>query len=277
MIEPENSTLSIKLQCELLSLVRSSYYYVEKPSEPVPQALLDEILVINKLFPFMGSRGIRDQLLKRNYKIGRKMVTSLMKSLKIKAMYPKPNLSLSNKEHKKYPYLLKGLEITRPNQVWSTDITYIKTRTGFMYLTAVIDVYSRYIVSWELSNSMSADLCTNVIKKALKSGKPDILNTDQGSQYTSTDFIELIEGNGIKISMDSKGRALDNIWIERFWRSVKYEEIYLREYKTILELYTGIKEYIDFYNSGRGHQSLKYNTPISVYFEKTIVKPVKVA
>lgn len=278
MIEPENQQVSIERQCELLGLSRSSYYYqgVEMNIEN-NETLMKEIITIHTLFPYMGSRRIREQLSKRNYKISRKKVTSLMALLKIRAIYPKPNLSIPNKAHKKYPYLLKGLEINRPNHVWCTDITYIKIGTGFMYLTAVIDVYSRFIVAWEISNSLSKDFCINVVKKALKTGKPEILNTDQGVQYTSNDFIELLEKNDIKISMDSKGRALDNIWIERFWRNVKYEEIYLKEYKSTIELYRGIRTYIDFYNNGRGHQSLDYNEPILVYQGKMTAPSVNVA
>lgn len=253
------------MQCNLLNINRSSYYYKETEPEEIEQSLLDEILSIHMKHPYMGSRSIKDQLNKKGYDIGRKKVVSIMKALKIEAIYPKPNLSLSNKEHKKYPYLLKNLKITKSNQVWSTDITYIRTKTGFMYLTAVIDVFSRYIIAWELSNSLIKELCTTVLKKALQVSKPEIINTDQGSQYTSNEFVELVETNGIKLSMDSKGRALDNIWIERFWRTIKYQEIYLKEYKTVNELYTGIEEYIDFYNSKRGHQSLKNQTPESVY------------
>lgn len=209
---------------------------------------------------------LKDQLNKKGYKIGRKKVTSLMEELKIKTIYPKPNLSIAIKEHKKYPYLLRNLNITRPNQVWSTDITYIKTNNGFMYLTAVIDVYTRYIVAWELSNSMSKDLCTSVMEKALRIAIPEIVNTDQGSQYTSNSFVGLLEANGIRISMDGKGRALDNIWIERFWRTIKYSEIYLREYNSVIELYQSIRKFIKFYNNDRGHQSLNYEIPANRYY-----------
>lgn len=276
MVEPLHLKLSLRVQCDLLAINRSSYYYEEREPEQVEQAILDEILALHIKHPYMGSRSLKDQLNKKGYKIGRKKVISIMAALKIKAIYPKPNLSLSNKEHKKYPYLLKDMEITRPNQVWSTDITYIRTRTGFMYLTAVIDVFSRYIISWELSNSLSKELCTNVIKQALKVAKPEIVNTDQGSQYTSTDFIDLLDKHDVKISMDSKGRALDNIWIERFWRTIKYQEIYLKEYKSVVELYDGIKEYISFYNSERGHQSLKNYTPEFVYknTNKIVIKKI---
>lgn len=277
MIEFDHAKLSVKIQCDLLHINRSTLYYKEIQATLVDQEILDTILAIHKLFPYMGSRRIKDQLSRRNIHIGRKKIVSIMNALKIRAIYPKPNLSLAGKEHKKYPYLLRNLEITRPNQVWSTDITYIPTGKGFMYLTAVIDVYSRYIVAWELSNSLSKDLCINVINKALLKGTPEIVNTDQGSQYTSTDFIDLILNNGIRISMDSKGRALDNIWIERFWRSIKYEEIYLKEYQSTHEIYKGIREYIDFYNTGRGHQSLGYDVPESIYTGKSIGIPFKAA
>jgi len=278
MIEPEHKKLSIERQCELLGINRSSYYYkAEEIDTEKDRSLLDEILTIHKLFPYMGSRRIREQLKKRDYHISRKKVRNLMTALKINAIYPKLNLSKANKEHKKYPYLLKGLEINRPNQVWCTDITYIKIGKGFMYLTAIIDVYSRYIVAWEISNSLSKEFCIDLVKKALKVGKPEIINTDQGVQYTSNDFIELLNTNNIRISMDSKGRALDNIWIERFWRNVKYEEIYLKEYQSTKELYRGIKEYIDFYNHGRGHQSLDYKDPKDVYYGKILAPSVKAA
>lgn len=229
----------------------------------------------------MGARSLSDQLKRRGHNLSRRKVGNLMKELKIKAMYPKPNLSVADKDHKKYPYLLTGLEISRMNQVWCTDITYIRTQNGFMYLTAIIDVYSRYIVAWGLSNSLSKELCTEVLERALKRAKPETINTDQGSQYTSNEFVNVVTSNNIKLSMDSKGRALDNIWIERFWRSVKYQEIFLNEYANVAELYRGIQEYIKFYNHQRGHQSLEMNTPASVFFhnsnnytKKVVVKKI---
>ena len=269
MIEPRNEVLTIKKQCELLDLNRSSYYSKKKTSKSpfiTEQPLLDEILSIYTKYPFMGSRRIKNELNKNNFIISRKKVQSLMKLLNIKAIYPGPNLSEANKNHKKYPYLLRGMDIIKPNQVWSTDITYIRTKHGFMYLTAVIDVYSRYIVSWELSNSLSKDLCIRVMENALECSKPEIVNTDQGSQYTSNDFLDVLLKQGIQVSMDSKGRALDNIWIERFWRTVKYEEIHLKEYKSTIELYNGIKDYIEFYNNERGHQTFNYKMPFEMYF-----------
>jgi len=180
---------------------------------------------------------------------------------------PKKNLSKSNKSHKKYPYLLKDLKIDKPNKVWQTDITYIPMEKGFVYLTSVIDVYSRMAVSWSVSNTMSADWCRDVIKDAVsRYDKPEIVNTDQGSQYTSDVFINYLKEKSIKISMDSKGRALNNIYIERFWRSVKYENIYLHSYRNGIELYKGFKKYFDYYNSERRHQGLAYSTPAEVFF-----------
>lgn len=269
-----NNDISIKRQCELLCLNRTSYYYKKAEDSLVDdQPLFDNILSIHIKYPFMGSRRIKNELDILGYIISRKKVSKLMKLLKIKAIFPGMNLSIPNKEHKKYPYLLRDLEITRVNQVWSTDITYIKTKSGFLYLTAIIDVYSRYIVSWELSNSLSKEMCISLMEKALEKAKPEIVNTDQGSQYTSNEFLKLLEENNIRISMDSKGRALDNIWIERFWRTIKYEDIYLKDYQSMIDLYKGIDEYIAFYNFKRGHQTFNYNTPASIYYsEKRTLK-----
>lgn len=273
MIEPKNSRLTIKRQCELLDLNRTTYYVENKPYERSDiYEVIDEITSIHFKRPFMGSRRIKFELNKAGFNISRKKVTKLMQELKISAIYPGMDLSKPRKEHMKYPYLLKNLDITRPDQVWSTDITYIKTKKGFMYLTAIIDVYSRCIIEWELSNSLSKELCTKVLTKALEKSTPEIVNTDQGVQYTSNEFTGILKSNGIKISMDSKGRALDNIWIERFWRTVKYEEIYLKDYKNIDELYKGLAEYIEFYNNERGHQSFDYATPASLYRSQEILQ-----
>jgi putative transposase len=185
----------------------------------------------------------------------------------LEAIYPKPNLSKLSSEAVKYPYLLRGLEITRCNQVWSTDITYIPMAKGFMYLTAVIDWYSRYVLAWEVSNSMDTDFCLKVLDKALKIQKPEIFNTDQGSQYTSEVFTQRLLDNNLKISHDGKGRALDNIFVERLWRSVKYEEIYLKSYENGHSLRSNLSTYFEFYNHERPHQGLDYKTPAEVYFE----------
>lgn len=184
----------------------------------------------------------------------------------IEALRPKKNLSKPGKDHLVYPYLLKGIKITNSNQVWSSDITYLPIYKGFAYLVAIIDWFSRYILSWELSNSLDVYFCLAALDRALREGKPEIFNTDQGSQFTSKIFTEMIIGSQIKMSMDSKGRALDNIYIERFWRSLKYEDIYLKDYQSLSDLRDGLKNYFEFYNNRRGHQSLGYKTPAEVYF-----------
>ena len=183
----------------------------------------------------------------------------------LEAIYPKPRTTVVDREHRIYPYLLRGVEITRPNQVWSTDITYIPMKNGFMYLTAVIDWYSRYVLSWQLSNTLDTHFCIDALQQALQAGRPDLFNTDQGSQFTSLAFTSLLEAAGIRISMDGKGRALDNIFVERLWRSVKYEDIYLNHYATVPALYTGLSTYFRFYNLERPHQSLENRTPTAVY------------
>lgn len=205
------------------------------------------------------------ELGRRCYHVNRKRVQRLMRIMGLEAIYPKPKLSQRNKKHKVYPYLLKGVLIDRPNQVWSTDITYIPLQEGFMYLTAVIDWYSRYVISWRLSNTLDSDFCVEALEQALGTGKPDIFNTDQGVQFTSKDFTKCLKGAEIKISMDGKGRALDNIFVERLWRSVKYENIYLKDYQNGADLYYGMDDYFSFYNTIRPHQSLKYQVPAEVH------------
>ena len=205
------------------------------------------------------------ELERKCYHVNRKRVQRLMRIMGLEAIYPKPKLSQRNRDHKVYPYLLKGVLIDRPNQVWSTDITYVPLQEGFMYLTAVIDWYSRYVISWRLSNTLDSDFCVDALEQALNSGKPDIFNTDQGVQFTSKDFTKCLKGADIKISMDSKGRALDNIFVERLWRSVKYENIYLKDYQNGADLYYGMKDYFCFYNTMRPHQSLKYQVPAEVH------------
>lgn len=202
-----------------------------------------------------------------DYIINRKRVLRLMREMGIQAIYPKPNLSKPASGHKKYPYLLRDLKIVKPNQVWATDITYIKLREGFIYLAAIIDLYSRKVLSWRISNTMDTDFCIEVLEEALQNyGKPEIFNSDQGSQFTSLIFIQKLEDENIKISMDGKGRATDNIYIERLWRSLKYEDIYIREYQTISECEEGVNKYFKFYNQERFHQSLEYKTPDEIYF-----------
>lgn len=269
MVEPEHGFLSLRRQCSLLGLHRSTYYYQPSGESDENQSLMLEIDKIYTRSPFFGSRKIAKEL-NRTEKwrdVDRKRVSRLMRLMGIEAIYPKPRLSKSDDAHKKYPYLLRGMAITRPNQVWSMDITYIPTAKGFVYLTAIIDWYSRYVLSWELSNSLEASFCVKALKRALSLyGRPEIFNTDQGSQFTSEDFTGLLEVQGIRISMDGKGRCLDNIFIERLWRSVKYEEVYLKEYSTLPDARIALELYFSFYNESRLHQALGYETPMEVYF-----------
>jgi len=216
--------------------------------------------------PFYGSRRICMELKKESIEIGRRKVQTLMGKMGIEAIYPKPNLSKAAHNHKVYPYLLTGAKIVRPNQVWSTDITYIRMSRGWLYLVAVIDWFSRYVLSWELSNSLDNSFCLKALSTAIELGKPDIFNTDQGSQFTSEAFTTEVLSNDIKLSMDGRGRAFDNIFIERFWRTLKYEEVYLKEYRAVKDAYEGIYNYLNFYNDKRLHQSLGYRTPKEIYF-----------
>lgn len=272
MLELEGSDLSIKAQCELLELSRSVVYY-----EPVEEFSETELLIMNRMDeifteqPFYGHRKLWKQLKKEGYFIGRDKTLGFMHTLGLEAFYPhkKVNTSMANKAHKKYPYLLKGLEIVRPNQVWSIDITYIRIRGGFCYLAAIIDWFSRSILSYRISNSLEVQFCIDALHAAFeKYGVPEIFNSDQGSQFTSEDFTNELNDRKIKISMDSVGRATDNIIIERFFRSLKYEDIYLKEYQSVAELKEGIRVYIEFYNHRRIHQSLDYKIPFEVYLSK---------
>jgi putative transposase len=215
--------------------------------------------------PFYGSRRMTDFLNNLGYPVNRKHVQRLMRLMNIEAIYPKPNTSKPNKEHKIYPYLLKNLKVNRPNQTWAVDITYIPMKKGFQYLVAIIDWYSRYVISWRLSNSLDKDFCIKTLEDALKTSKPEIFNSDQGSQFTSNDFTNVLKEHSIKISMDSKGRCIDNIFIERFWRSLKYEEVYLKAYDNGLEAKTSISQWISFYNNERPHQGLNSKTPQQVF------------
>ncbi len=236
---------------------------------------MDLIDIIYTDRPYFGSRRIQDALVKKyGLQINRKRVRRLMKKMGIVAIYPKKNLSKPDKEHKKFPYLLKDIEISKPNQVWGTDISYIRMKQGWMYIVAVIDWYSRYIVSYELSTTLEIEFCIEAIQKAYGVNKAEILNSDQGSQFTSEKFLKVPMGNGSKISMDSTGRALDNVFTERFWRTLKYEDIYIKDYETVSEAKQGITEYMNFYNNERSHSSLEYQTPAEVYYGTNIL-PVK--
>ncbi len=265
MIEKKNSALSIRDQCKVIGLNRSSYYYKRRPLRSGDQVLLNELDRLYLERPFYGTRRLSEQLKRRGFDVGRSRVRRLMGTLGITAIYPKRKLSIRDKEHKIYPYLLKTIPIDRPDKAWATDITYIPLRTGFVYLVAIIDLYSRYVLSWRLSNTLEADFCVDALAEALSRGIPEYFNTDQGSQFTSNRFTGVLKARGIKISMDGQGRMMDNIFIERFWRSLKYEEVYIKSYEGILDCKRNLKEYIEFYNKRRIHQSLGYLTPIEVY------------
>ena len=271
LIEPVNPQLSLQKQCELIGLSRASYYRHCETREACKGT--DEELAMMRLIdeeftkhPFLGSRKMRDTLRLEGYQINRKRVQRLMRKMGLQSVAPKPNTSLANKAHKVYPYLLKNVDITHVNHVWSTDITYIRLPHGFVYLVAVMDWYSRQVLSWEVSNTMDSDFCVNALERACRLyGKPLIFNTDQGSQFTSETFTSVLKSQGIQISMDGKGRATDNIFIERLWRSVKYEEVYLNEYSSVKELKQRLGQYFHYYNHERPHQSLDGQVPSSVY------------
>lgn len=226
----------------------------------------DDKKLMGELYKKIGQLEVENDWLKqRGHRINRKRVQRLMKLMRIEAIYPKPKLTKRDEEHKIYPYLLKGVKIERPDHVWSTDITYIRIGNGFAYLTAVIDWYSRYVLSWRLSNSLENTFCIEALEEALNISQPEIFNTDQGSQYTSINFLKPLIDRSVKISMDSKGRALDNIFVERLWRTGKYEEVYLKDYWTMKEAYSSLKVYLRFYNKERLHQALQYKVPESMY------------
>lgn len=269
IIDKTHKTLSLRKQCQLLELHRSNLYYKshgESEENLLLMRLLDEEYTRH---PFKGVLRMEAYLRELGYEVNKKRVRRLLRLLGLEAIYPKKNISKSNPEHQKYPYLLKDLSVTRPNQVWCTDITYIRLSQGFVYLVAIMDWYSRYVLSWRISNSLDTSFCIEVLEDALMIyGFPEIFNSDQGAQFTSIYFTQLLLANGIKISMDAKGRAFDNIFIERLWRSVKYEEVYLKDYVSIKEAKLGLKNYFNFYNLERHHQHLDYKKPAEVYFNR---------
>ncbi len=266
-IEANHHDLSISSQCRLLGLNRSLYYLTDGPEESSYNLYLMNLLdQEHTKHPFYGSRRLTVWLCNQGHSINRKRVQRLMKQMGIEAIYPRKNLSKENHNHKKFPYLLKGLEIAAPNYVWSTDITYIRLLNGFAYCVAIIDWFSRYVIAWQISNTLDTIFCLEALDNALQMGKPYIFNTDQGAQFTSSDFVGRLEKESIKISMDGRGRALDNIFVERLWRSLKYENIYLSDYQSVKEARIGIGEYFKFYNDERPHQSLGYHTPKELHF-----------
>ena len=254
--------------CALLDLPRSTFYHVPRPVSEEKLELMAPINRCHLKHPFYGSRRIRDWLEDHGYRVNRKKVQRLMRTMDLVAQYPKRNLSLANQAHKVYPYLLRGLVIDRPNQVWATDITYIPMARGFVYLVAIMDWYSRKVLSWRVSNTLDTSFCVDALEEAVEAcGAPELFNTDQGSQFTSEEFTGVLKRHDIHISMDGKGRWVDNVFVERLWRSVKYEEVYLKACDSMAAAKTSLGRYFAFYNTGRRHQSLDQRTPDSVYYE----------
>lgn len=267
MIEPNYPRLTISKQCELMQISRAAYYYERRESRA--EADLEDlklIMEVLKEIPFYGYRKISRALMSENPHLTRKRVRRIMRRFGLRALYAQRSLSKPRKEHKKFPYLLRGKEIRHPNQVWASDITYLRLPGGFVYLVAILDLFSRKVLSWRLSNSMDPAFCIAALEEAIEQyGEPAIFNTDQGSQFTSEAFIGVLKRHSIEISMDGKGRALDNVYVERMWRSLKYEDIYLKSYETMSQMAEGVNRYFQFYNSKRFHQSLDYRTPDEMY------------
>lgn len=267
--------LPLTRQSEILQLSRSSLYYEAVPINDRDLDMMRRIDEIHLKYPFMGSRSIRDQLQGMGYQVGRGHVSTLMKKMGIAALYQKPRLSKPHPAHTVYPYLLRGLEITRANHVWAADITYLPMARGFCYLVAIMDWASRKVLAWRLSNTLDASFCIEALEEALtRYGVPEIFNTDQGSQFTSEGFLGMLSSRDIRISMDGKGRWMDNIFIERLWKSMKYENVYLYGYESIGAARQGLREYFEFYNSQRRHQSLDRRTPDDVYWSTLPQKQV---
>ena len=260
--------LSLTRQSKLLSISRGSVYYRPKPVSSQTQTQMNRIDRLHLELPFAGSRMLRDLLRQEGSRIGRKKVATLMKRMGLEALYRKPRTTRRHPKHTIYPYLLRKLPVTRSNQVWAMDITYIPMARGFIYLAAVLDWYSRRVLSWKLSTTMDMHFCVDAVEEAIAThGKPEIMNTDQGSQFTSQAFTGLLKENDIRISMDGKGAWRDNVFVERLWRSVKYEEVYLHAYETVSMARAGLKRYFRFYNSRRPHSGLDQKTPDQVYFK----------
>ena len=270
MVDREHP-MPLTRQCQLLSINRSTVYYQPKPVSGDDLKLMRRIDEMHLERPFYGSRRIRDWLQDEGHDINRKRVQRLIRRMGISALYPKKSTSQPGKGHKVYPYLLKGLEINRPNQVWATDITYIPMAKGFVYLTVIMDWYSRKVLTWRLSNTMDTSFCIDALEAAIERyGAPEIFNTDQGAQFTSEAFTEVLKAHDIRISMDGKGRWVDNVFVERLWRSLKYEEVYLHAYGSMAEARKRLQKYFEFYNAERKHQSLG-QTPEQAYIENLML------
>jgi putative transposase len=270
MIEPEHPKLSVKRQCVLLELARSTYYHRGRPESDENLRLMRVIDETYLAYPFFGSRQMARWLRRQGHEVNRKRVRRLMAAMGLEAIYRRPNLSKAAVAHPIYPYLLRELVVNRPNQVWATDITYIPVQGGYVYLCAVIDWHSRYVLAWELSNTLDAGFCVRAVRRAMtRHGTPEIFNTDQGCQFTSAEFTQPLLAAGVRLSMDGKGRCLDNVFVERLWRSLKHEEVYLKRYESVVDAHAQIDAYLRFYNERRPHSAHGQATPAEVYHHPT--------
>jgi putative transposase len=267
LVEADHPELSVRRQCELLGLSRASLYYQPAPETEENLRLMRLLDAEYTAHPFLGSRRLTKWLLEQGEAVNRKRVQRLMRVMGLEAIYPKPKLSTTRAGHRIYPYLLRGVRIERPDQVWSTDITYVPLAAGFMYLAAIIDWYSRYVLAWRLSNTLDGSFCLDMLDEALTRGKPEVFNTDQGVQFTAQAWTGRLEAAGVQVSMDGKGRCLDNVFVERLWRTVKYEDVYLWRYEGVPDLQRGLGRYFPYYNEERLHQALDYRTPAALYRE----------
>ena len=269
MLDREHPRLSLMRQCSLLNISRSSVYYKARPIRPEDLEMMRLIDEQYMKTPVYGARSMRDHLNREGYRVNRKRVQRLMRLMGLEAIYPKPKTSKPHPGHRIYPYLLKGMDINRPDMVWASDITYIPLRRGFMYLVAVMDWHSRKVLSWRISNTLDTDFCVSALEEAIsRYGRPDIFNTDQGSQFTSNAFTKVLKANGIKISMDGRGRCMDNIFVERLWWTVKYHYLHLHSFENGIELQKGLRGWFEYYNRERTHQSLNRMTPDECYFKE---------
>ncbi len=267
MIDTDHPTLSIRRQCELVGLNRATFYWEPDGEAPFNLQLMRLIDEEYTRAPFYGYRKMTARLNNHHgCQVNHKRVARLLQKMGLQAVYPRPRTSIPDKQHKKYPYLLRDLNINRPNQVWAADITYVPMPCGFMYLVAIMDWFSRYVVAWQLSNTLDGAFCLAALRLALRHGQPDIFNTDQGVQFTAHDFTAELEAAKIRVSMDGRGRVFDNIFIERLWRTVKYEDIYIKEYASVPALVDGLQDYFQLYNYERPHQSLGYQVPADVHY-----------
>jgi len=277
MIESKHKTITVSRQCDLIGISRASYYYESQRDDSYNQLIMNLIDEQFTKTPFYGVPRITESLRIKGHTVNPKRVRRLMRKMGLEAIYPKKKLSKPHPAHKKYPYLLRDVVIDHPDQVWGVDITYLRLQHGFIYLVAIIDWYSRYVLAWDISITMDAGFCTRTLEKALMISKPEIFNSDQGSQFTSADFTGILEREGIKISMDGRGRVFDNIFVERLWRTVKYEEVYLHNYLNVSDARRNINKYFLFYNTERIHESLGYKTPYEIYFKEPFKQQTKQA